>query len=195
MPKHWWEGADKDGRKRSIEETTLEMPLGSGPYKIKEFSPAHAIIFERVKDYWGANVNVNVGRNNFDELKFEYFRDATVAVEAFKGDLVDWRTENSAKNWATAYDFPAVTEKRVILQEFPINNVGVMQAFAFNLRRSKFKDPRVRQAFNLAFDFEEMNKKIFFGQYKRTGQLFRRHRAGRDGLANRPRARVARNGA
>src|SRR6476661_8341325 len=172
MPKHWWEGSDKDGRKRSIEETTLEMPLGSGPYKIKEFSPAHAIVYERVKDYWGTNVNVNVGRNNFDELKFEYFRDATVAVEAFKGDLVDWRTENSAKNWSTAYDFPAVTEKRVILQEFPITNVGVMQAFAFNLRRNKFKDPRVRQAFNYLFDFEEMNKKIFFGQYKRTGSYF-----------------------
>ena len=172
MPKHWWEGSDKDGRKRSIEETTLEMPLGSGPYKIKEFSPAHAIIYERVKDYWGTNVNVNVGRNNFDELKFEYFRDATVAIEAFKGDLVDWRAENSAKNWSTAYDFPAVAEKRVILQEFPINNIGVMQAFAFNLRRNKFKDPRVRQAFNYAFDFEEMNKKIFFGQYKRTGSYF-----------------------
>jgi len=124
MPKHWWEGSDKDGRKRSIEETTLEMPLGSGPYKIKEFSPAHAIIYERVKDYWGTNVNVNVGRNNFDELKFEYFRDATVAIEAFKGDLVDWRAENSAKNWSTAYDFPAVAEKRVILQEFPINNIA-----------------------------------------------------------------------
>ena len=172
MPKHWWEGSDKDGRKRSIKETTLEMPLGSGPYKIKEFSPAHAIIYERVKDYWGTNVNVNVGRNNFDELKFEYFRDATVAIEAFKGDLVDWRAENSAKNWSTAYDFPAVAEKRVILQEFPINNIGVMQAFAFNLRRNKFKDPRVRQAFNYAFDFEEMNKKIFFGQYKRTGSYF-----------------------
>src|SRR6516164_6092049 len=172
MPKHWWEDSDKDGRKRSIEETTLEMPLGSGPYKIKEFSPAHAIIYERVKDYWGTNVNVNVGRNNFDELKFEYFRDATVAIEAFKGDLVDWRAENSAKNWSTAYDFPAVAEKRVILQEFPINNIGVMQAFAFNLRRNKFKDPRVRQAFNYAFDFEEMNKKIFFGQYKRTGSYF-----------------------
>jgi microcin C transport system substrate-binding protein len=172
MPKHWWEGSDKDGRKRSIEETTLEMPLGSGPYKIKEFSPAHTIVYERVKDYWGTNVNVNVGRNNFDELKFEYFRDATVAVEAFKGDLVDWRNENSAKNWSTAYDFPAVAENRVILQEFPITNVGVMQAFAFNLRRNKFKDPRVRQAFNYAFDFEEMNKKIFFGQYKRTGSYF-----------------------
>jgi microcin C transport system substrate-binding protein len=172
LPKHWWEGTDKDGKKRSIGDTTLEMPLGSGPYKIKEFSPAHHVIYERVKDYWGQNLNVNIGRNNFDELRYEYFRDATVAIEAFKGDLVDWRTENSAKNWATAYDFPAVSEKRVVLEEFPINNVGVMQAFAFNLRRDKFKDPRVRLAFNYAFDFEEMNKKIFFGQYKRTSSYF-----------------------
>src|SRR5262249_48301786 len=172
LPKHWWEGLDKDGKKRSIEETTLEMPLGSGAYKIKEFSPGHNIVYERVKDYWGQNVNVNIGRDNFDELRFEYFRDATVAIEAFKGDLVDWRMENSAKNWATAYDFPAVNEKRVILEEFPINNVGLMQAFAFNLRRNKFKDPRVRLAFNYAFDFEEMNKKIFFGQYKRIASYF-----------------------
>ncbi|MGA8954838.1 MAG: ABC transporter substrate-binding protein, partial [Pseudolabrys sp.] len=100
LPKHWWEGTDKDGKKRSIEETTLDMPLGSGPYKIREFSPAHNIVYERVKDYWGKNLNVNIGRNNFDELRYEYFRDATVAIEAFKGDLVDWRTENSAKNWA-----------------------------------------------------------------------------------------------
>ena len=172
LPKHWWEGTDKDGKKRNIEDTTLEMPLGSGPYRIKEFSAAHNIVYERVKNYWGSNINVNIGRDNFDELKFEYFRDATVAIEAFKGDLVDWRMENSAKNWATAYDFPAVTEKRVILEEFPINNVGLMQAFAINLRRSKFKDPRVRLAFNYAFDFEEMNKKIFFGQYKRIASYF-----------------------
>jgi len=172
LPKHWWEGTDKDGKKRNIEDTTLEMPLGSGPYRIKEFSPAHTIIYERVKNYWGGNINVNIGRDNFDELKFEYFRDATVAIEAFKGDLVDWRMENSAKNWATAYDFPAVSEKRVILEEFPINNVGLMQAFAINLRRNKFKDPRVRLAFNYAFDFEEMNKKIFFGQYKRIASYF-----------------------
>lgn len=172
LPKHWWEGTDKDGKKRNIEDTTLEMPLGSGPYRIKEFSPAHTIIYERVKNYWGGNINVNIGRDNFDELKFEYFRDATVAIEAFKGDLVDWRMENSAKNWATAYDFPAVSEKRVILEEFPINNVGLMQAFALNLRRNKFKDPRVRLAFNYAFDFEEMNKKIFFGQYKRIASYF-----------------------
>lgn len=172
LPKHWWEGVDKDGKKRSTSETTLEMPLGSGPYQIREFSPGHNIVYERVKDYWGLKLNVCVGRDNFDELRLEYFRDATVATEAFKSDLVDWRTENSAKNWATSYDFAAVGEKRVILEEFPVNNVGVMQAFVFNLRRNKFQDPRVRLAFNYAFDFEEMNKKIFFGQYKRTASYF-----------------------
>jgi microcin C transport system substrate-binding protein len=172
LPQHWWEGTDKNGNKRDIGATTLEPPLGSGPYRIKDFSPGRHIVFERVNDHWGKDLNVNVGRDNFDELRFEYFRDTTVALEAFKADTVDWRTENSAKNWATAYDFPAVTEKRVIKEEFPVNNVGVMQAFAFNIRRPKFQDPRVRLAFNYAFDFEEMNKQIFFGQYKRIASYF-----------------------
>jgi microcin C transport system substrate-binding protein len=172
VPEEWWEGADKDGKKRSIGETTLEPPLGSGPYRIKEFAPGHSIVYERVADYWGKNLNVNIGRDNFGQLRFEYFRDGTVAIEAFKADAVDWRTENSAKSWATAYEFPAVTEKRVILEEFPISNIGIMQAFAFNIRRDKFKDPRVRLAFNYLFDFEEMNKKIFFGQYKRISSYF-----------------------
>ena len=135
-------------------------------------SPGHNIVYERVKDYWGKDLNVNIGRDNFDELRFEYFRDATVAIEAFKANTVDWRTENSAKNWATAYDFPAVTDKRVILEEFPIANIGIMQAFAFNIRRDKFKDPRVRLAFNYAFDFSELNKQMFFGQYKRITSYF-----------------------
>ena len=113
-----------------------------------------------------------MGRNNFDELRYEYFRDATVAIEAFKADQVDWRTENSAKNWATAYDFPAVSEKRVILEEFANRSSGVMQAFVPNLRRAKFSDPRVRRALNYAFDFEEMNKQIFYGQYKRINSYF-----------------------
>ncbi len=172
LPKHWWEGTDKDGKQRHIGETTLEPPLSSGPYRIKEFSPGHNVVVERVKDYWGKDINVNIGRSNFNELRYEYFRNSTVAIEAFKADSVDWRTENSAKNWATAYDFPAVQDKRVVLQEFPINNIGIMQAFAFNLRRDKFKDPRVRLAFNYAFDFEEMNKQIFFGQYKRIDSYF-----------------------
>ena len=172
LPKEWWAGTDKDGKKRSIGKTTLEPPMSSGPYRIKEFSPGRSVVYERVKDYWGRNLNVNIGRDNFDELRFEYFRDSTVAIEAFKADSVDWRIENSAKNWANAYDFPAVQEKRVVLEEFPINNIGIMQAFAFNIRRDKFKDPRVRLAFNYAFDFEEMNKQIFFGQYKRIASYF-----------------------
>jgi microcin C transport system substrate-binding protein len=172
LPKAWWEGTNADGKKRDIGSTTLEPPLGSGPYRIKEFSPGRNIVYERVKDYWGSNLNVNVGRDNFDELRFEYFRDPTAAIEAFKAGIVDWRIENSAKSWATAYDFQAVTDGRVILQEFPINNVGLMQAFAFNIRRAKFKDPRVRLAFNYAFDFESLNKQTFFGQYTRIASYF-----------------------
>jgi microcin C transport system substrate-binding protein len=172
LPKHWWEGSDKNGQKRDISATTLEPPLGSGAYRVKEFTPGRTIVYQRVPDYWGAKLAVNIGRDNFDELRFEYFRDSTVAIEAFKGDTVDWRNENSAKNWATAYDFPAVQDKRVIKEEFPINNAGGMQAFALNIRRAKFQDPRVRRAFNYAFDFEEMNKQIFFGQYKRIASYF-----------------------
>lgn len=172
LPKHWWEGTDAQGRKRDVSGTTLEIPLGSGPYRIKEFVAGRSIALERVKDYWGRDFAVNVGRNNFDELRYEYFRDGTVAIEAFKADQVDWRTENSAKAWATAYDFPAVTEKRVILEEFANRSSGVMQAFVPNLRRAKFSDPRVRRALNYAFDFEEMNKQLFYGQYKRISSYF-----------------------
>jgi microcin C transport system substrate-binding protein len=172
LPKHWWEGTDASGRKRDVTQTTLEPPLGSGPYRLKSVTPGRTLVYERVKGYWGEALNVNVGVNNFDEIRYEYFRDSTVALEAFKADQVDWRTENSAKNWATAYDFPAVKDKRVVLEEFPIRNVGIMQAFAFNIRRAKFSDPRLRRAFNFAFDFEEMNKQIFFGQYKRIASYF-----------------------
>jgi microcin C transport system substrate-binding protein len=172
LPKHYWEGEDKSGNKRDIGATTLEAPLGNGAYRIKEFVPGRTIVFERVRDYWGKDVSVNIGRDNFDQIRFEYFRDSTVALEALKADQVDWRTENSAKSWATSYDFPAVRDKRVTLEEFAIRNVGVMQAFAFNIRRDKFKDARVRRAFNYAFDFEEMNKQLFYGQYKRIASYF-----------------------
>jgi microcin C transport system substrate-binding protein len=172
LPKAWWTGTDKDGKQRDVGATTLEPPLGSGPYRIKEFSAGRNIVYERAPDYWGKSLGVNVGRNNFDEIHFEYFRDTTVALEAFKADTGDWRTENSAKNWATGYDFPAVSDKRVLLEEFPIRNLGVMQGFAFNIRREKFQDPRVRLAFNYAFDFEEMNKQLFFGQYKRINSYY-----------------------
>jgi microcin C transport system substrate-binding protein len=172
FPKHWWEGTDASGKKRDIGATTLEPPLGSGPYRVKEFVAGRTIVYERVKDYWGKDLNVAVGSNNFDQIRFEYFRDSTVALEAFKGDQADWRNENVAKNWATAYDFPAVRDKRVVLEEFPIADLGIMQAFVFNTRRAKFADPRVRRAFNFAFDFDEMNKQLFFGQYHRITSYF-----------------------
>ncbi len=172
LPKHWWEGSDASGKKRDIGATTLEPPLGNGAYRIKEFVPGRSLVYGRVKDYWAKDLNINVGRDNFDEIRHEYFRDPTVALEAFKADHVDWRTENSVKNWAMAYDFTAVKEKRVILEEFPQRDRGIMRAFAFNTRRDKFKDARVRRAFNFAFDFEEMNKQFFHGQYKRINSYF-----------------------
>ena len=172
LPKHWWEGTDASGKKRDISATTLEPPLGSAAYRIKGFEAARFVALERVKDYWGLNLNFNVGRNNFDELRYEYFRDGTVALEAFKGDQVDWRMENIAKNWATAYDFPAVKEGRVVREEFPNRSSGVMQAFALNIRRDKFKDVRVRRALNFAFDFETLNQQLFFGQYTRIASYF-----------------------
>ena len=172
LPKHYWDGTDSQGRKRDVSATTLEMPLGSGPYRIKEFVAGRSVKLERVKDYWGASIPAQVGHNNFDEMRFEFFRDNQVALEAFKADQADWISENSAKQWATAYDFPAVADKRVLKEEFPINDSGRMQAFSFNLRRDQFKDARLRRAFNYAYDFEEMNKQLFFGQYKRINSYF-----------------------
>jgi microcin C transport system substrate-binding protein len=172
LPKHYWDGTDSQGRKRDISATTLEMPLGSGPYRIKEFVAGRSVKLERVKDYWGAGIPAQVGHNNFDEMRFEFFRDNQVALEAFKADQADWISENSAKQWATAYDFPAAADKRVLKEEFPINDSGRMQAFSFNLRRDQFKDARLRRAFNYAYDFEEMNKQLFFGQYKRINSYF-----------------------
>jgi microcin C transport system substrate-binding protein len=172
LPKHWWEGSDGNGRKRDISATTLEKPLGSGAYRIKEFVAGRSVTLERVQDYWGAKLPVQIGLHNFDELRFEFFRDNLVALEAFKADQADWIAENSAKQWATAYDFPAVTEKRVVKEEFPINDSGRMQGFVLNLRRDQFKDARLRRAFNYAYDFEEMNKQLFYNQYKRINSYF-----------------------
>ena len=172
LPKHHWEGTDSQGRKRDISATTLEPPLGSSAYRIKEFVAGRSVSLERVKDYWGAKLPTQVGLNNFDEMRFEFFRDNLVALEAFKADQADWIAENSAKQWATAYDFPAIAEKRVIKEEFPISDSGRMQGFALNLRREQFKDARLRRAFNYAYDFEEMNKQLFYGQYKRINSYF-----------------------
>ena len=173
LPKHWWTGTDASGKPRNPTETTLEIPLGSGPYRLTRIDAGRSAVYERVADYWGKDLPVNRGRNNFGTIRFEYFRDGSVLLEALKGDLYDFRTENIARNWATQYDdFPAVKEGRLIKEEFPGRGTGIMQAFVFNLRRDKFKDERVRRAFNLAMNFEEMNRQLFYGQYQRIDSYF-----------------------
>lgn len=172
LPKHWWEGTDATGRKRSITETTLEPPLGSGPYRIASFEAGRTVVYERVRDWWGETLPAHVGTNNFDQIRYEYFRDETVELEAFKGDTYDVRFENTAKNWATAYDFPARADGRVVLEKIPIRGRGVMSAFVPNLRREKFADARVRRALSLTLDFEDMNRTLFFGEYERIPSYF-----------------------
>jgi microcin C transport system substrate-binding protein len=173
MPKHWWEGTDAGGRQRDIGESTLEPPLGSGPYRIGSVVAGRSITYERVPDFWGADLNVNIGQNNFDTLRYEYFRDLTVEFEAFKGDQFDFWAENEARRWETGYDFPAMQQGKIKKELVELEQVsGVMVGFVPNLRRPIFQDQRVRRAFNLAFDFEELNRTIFFGQYERIDSFY-----------------------
>jgi microcin C transport system substrate-binding protein len=172
LPKHYWTGKDANGNQRDPLKTTLEPPLGSGPYRIKQVTPGRTISYERVADYWGKDLPVNRGQWNFDEIRFDYYRDETVAFESFKAGNLDYHQESSAKNWATAYDFAAVREGWVKRQEVPIKSAQPMQCFVLNLRRPQFQDRRVRQAFNLAYDFEWANKNLFYGQYARVGSFF-----------------------
>ncbi len=175
LPKHYW-------AEREFNATTLEPPLGSGPYRVKEVKAGQSITYERVEDYWAQDLNVNVGANNFGEMEFIYFGDPTIALEAFKAGNVDVRLENSAKNWATGYDVPAVKDGRIVRDELETGQGEGMQAFVFNLRREKFQDPRVREALNYAFDFEWMNKNIFYGQYTRTDSYFENSELAATGL-------------
>ena len=174
LPKHYWEGTDARGAARDISRGTLEPPLGSGPYRVKSVVPGRTIVYERVPDYWGKDLAVNVGTNNFDEIRYEYFRDDTVEFEAFKANQVDWRQESTARVWATGYDFPAVRDKRVLLEMFeePYRTAGLMLGFIFNLNRAPFDDIRVRQAFDLAFPYEDINKSLFYSQYVRLDSYF-----------------------
>lgn len=174
LPQHWWEGTDANGKARNIGEPTLEPPLGSGPYRIDSFVSGRTITYKRVPDYWGVNHPTQVGQNNFEEIRYEYFLDLTIEFEAFKADQIDWWLENQAKRWATAYDFPAVADGRVIKELFPqdYSGSGVMVGFVPNLRNAKFQDRLVREALNYAFDFEELNRTLFYGQYERIDSFF-----------------------
>lgn len=174
LPQHWWEGTNSRGQPRNIAESTLEAPLGSGPYQLASFDPGRTITYKRVPDYWGLTHPTQIGANNFDEYRIEYFLDLTVQFEAFKGDQFDWWNENQARRWATAYNFPAVTEGRIVQELFPqdFNGYGSMVGFIPNLRRAKFQDERVREALNYAFDFEQLSTTLFFGQYERIDSYF-----------------------
>ncbi len=174
LPKHWWTAKGADGQPRDISKTTLEPPMGSGPYKVKSFEVGRTLTLERVADYWGAKLPFGIGQNNFNEYRYEFFRDDTVELEAFKGDNYDVRIEPSAKNWATQYDFPAVKDGRVVLEKFPQikQGSGVMAAFIPNLRRPLFQDSKVRLALTYLFNFEEINRTVFFGQYEHIDSFY-----------------------
>ena len=165
MSKKWWSTRD-------FTKTSLETPMGSGPYRIGAFEPGRFVEIDRVKDWWGANLPINVGQNNFDRIRYDYYRDQTVALEAFKSGRYDIRNENASLVWATGYDFPARRDGRVKLEEVRHARPTGMQAFVFNIRREQFKDPVLRQAMAYAFDFEWSNEHLFYGQYARTSSYF-----------------------
>jgi microcin C transport system substrate-binding protein len=161
----WWKGRD-------FEATTLEAPLGSGPYRVSRFEQGRFIEFERVQDYWGANLPVNVGQNNFGRIRYDYFRERQIAFEAFKSGQMNFHEEFTARFWATGYDFPAVRDGRVQRVELPSGGAVPSQGWIFNMRRSKFADPRIREAFSHAFDFEWTNRNIMYSTYRRLTSYF-----------------------
>ncbi|TMJ65383.1 MAG: ABC transporter substrate-binding protein, partial [Alphaproteobacteria bacterium] len=165
LSKAYWAGRD-------FEKTTLDPPLGSGPYKIEAVDPGRSITYRRVADYWAADLPVNKGRFNVDTIRYDYYRDATIALEAFKAGQFDIKLENSSKDWATGYDSPALRAGLIKKEEIPNGLPSPMQGFAYNLRRPLFQDPRVREALAYAFDFEWSNKNLFYGAYKRTRSYF-----------------------
>ena len=165
LSRKWW--SDRDFTK-----TTLDPPPGSGPYRIKGFEAGRYIEYERVADWWGAALPVNRGQYNFDQIRYDYYRDQTVALEAFKADRYDVRGENISLIWATGYDFPARRDGKVKLEEVDHNRPTGMQAFVFNIRKKQFQDPVLRRAMSYAFDFEWSNKNLFYGQYHRTKSYF-----------------------
>ncbi len=162
----------KDWQNKDFEATTLQMPLGSGPYRLKSFEVNRFIIYERNPEYWGADLPVNKGQYNFDEIRYDIYRDTAVAVEAFKAGAYDVRVENEAKKWATAYDVPALKDGRLIRRSFTHGLPSGMQGFVMNTRRAIFADPKVREAMQYVLDFDWLNDRLFFCSYHRTTSYF-----------------------
>ena len=165
LPKHWW-------AERDFTKTSLEAPLGSGPYRLVKVDAGRSLRYERVADWWGQDLPVSRGLYNFDKIHIDYYRDMSVALEAFKAGQFDFNLEYSAKDWATGYNSPALRSGKIIKKEIKNHNPVGMQGFTFNLRREMFQDARVREAIALLFDFEWTNKQLFYGSYIRTDSFF-----------------------
>ena len=176
LPAHYWQDRD-------FGATTLEPPLGSGPYKIADFEPGRSITYERVEEYWGRDIPVHKGRHNFDVIRYEYYRDRNVAIEAFKAGEYDYRSLGNSKEWATDYEgFAPIAEGRMVREAIPHQLIRGMSGFAFNTRREKFKDRRVRRALTYAYDFEWTNKQLFYGLFDRSRSYWGNAALGSAGL-------------
>jgi len=174
--------SEKYWQTREFDKTTLEPFLTSGPYKITALDPGRSVTYERVKDYWAKDLPVNAGQYNYDKIHIDYYKDESVLVQAFKAGEYDFRQENSSKNWATAYAFPALNDGRVIKEEIRHERPTGMQAFVFNTRRPMFQDKRVRHALGYLFDFEWANANLFYGAYARTHSFFSNSELASSGL-------------
>jgi microcin C transport system substrate-binding protein len=174
LPKHWWEGKDANGNQRDISKTTLELPMGSGPYKVVSMRSGSNIRYERRDDYWGANLAVNIGTHNFGAVTYSYFTDPEAEFQAFKSGDIDYYREASASRWATRYDFDAVKDGRIKREALanPFRATGIMQALVPNMRRDMFKDEHVREALNYALDFEDLNKNLAHNGLQRVDSFF-----------------------
>lgn len=182
VPRHYWSAKSADGAQRSLSETTLEPPVGAGPYRIKAVDTGRSITYARVEDWWAKDLGLTAGQYNFGELHFTMYRDDLPEFEALKSGDVDLTEENSSKKWATGYDIPAVKAghlKKIVLERKTVAN---LQGFVFNTRKARFADPRVRRAFALAFDFETANKSLFYGLYTRLNSVFDNSELAHQGL-------------
>ena len=175
LPAHYWMA-------REFAVPSLEIPVGSGPYTISHIDPGRTLTYERRKDYWGSDLPVNRGRFNFDTRQFDYYRDSTVALEAFKAGEYDFRNEHASKAWATGYTGAPFDDGRILKEEIAHGNPRGMQGFVMNTRRDRFKDARVRQALTFAFDFEWTNRNLFYGAYTRSNSYFSNSEMAADSL-------------
>lgn len=165
LPKHFYEN-------HKFDQTTMQFPLGSGPYRIKEVEQGKKIVYERVKNYWAKDLPVNVGRYNFDKIIFDYYRDSNVLIEAFKAGKFDFRQENIARNWHNSYNIEKVRNGEIIKREIAHTVPSAMQTFVLNLRREKFQDVNLRKAMTYAFNFDWLKQHIFYNSYERTQSYF-----------------------